>query len=149
MKLLLDEMLDASIAQELRKRGYDLAAIQGDATLEGEGDVDVLGAATQQDRALVTNNVEDFIHLHRRLLSDGEEHAGVILASSRSLPRSKRTVGLWIDTLVRYLDANPTTSLRNARGLLSAEALTKLVSLRFNQTFGSQQRSQFATCSPR
>jgi predicted nuclease of predicted toxin-antitoxin system len=113
VKLLLDEMLDASIAHGLRKRGYDVAAIQRDAALEGKDDPDVLRTATQQNRVLVTNNVEDFARLHQRFLADGEEHAGIILVSSRSLPRSKRTIGLWVQTLVEYLDGNPTTSLKN------------------------------------
>ena len=113
MKLLLDEMLHPSIAQQLRKRGYDIEAIQGNADLEGQEDAAVLRLATASSRVLVTDNVDDFVRLHRLFLAEGEDHAGILLASPRNLPRSKRTIGLWVKTLSAFLRASSSESLKN------------------------------------
>ena len=122
MKLLLDEMLHASIARELRKRGHDVEAIQGNVELEGQDDVAVLKLATASDRALVTDNVDDFMRLHRLFLADGEDHAGILLASSRNLPRSKQTIGVWVKTLHAFLRSNPTSLKNECRWLVGPEA---------------------------
>lgn len=113
MKLLLDEMLDASIADELRKRGRDVDAIQGNAELEGKRDADLLRRATDLDRVVVTDNVQDFARLHQRFLAAGTDHAGILLVSPKRLPRSKRTIGLWVEALDVYLRDNRQTSMKN------------------------------------
>src|SRR5258708_40319212 len=97
VKLLLDEMLSASIAEQLRRQGHDAQATQGNAGLEGKPDPELLRAAREVGRALVTDNVADFARLHRQFLSSGEDHAGVVLVSPRRFPRSKRTIGLWVE----------------------------------------------------
>jgi len=53
VKLLLDEMLDATIAEQLCRRGHDVAATHGNAQLEGKQDPELLRAALELDRALV------------------------------------------------------------------------------------------------
>lgn len=113
MKLLLDEMLHSGIAQQLRKRGHDVEAIQGNMELEGQEDAAVLRLATASGRVLVTDNADDFTRLHRLFLAEGEDHDGILLASSRNLPRSKRTIGLWVRTLHAFLTSNATKSLKN------------------------------------
>ena len=62
MKLLLDEMYAPAIADQLRARGHDVCSLH-DPTyqgLEGEPDHKVWTAAIADDRALVTENVQDF-----------------------------------------------------------------------------------------
>ncbi|MDQ6773079.1 MAG: DUF5615 family PIN-like protein [Candidatus Dormibacteraeota bacterium] len=66
MKLLLDEMLDATIAEQLRHRGHDVEATQAQAGLEGKKDTKLLRAARELDRVVVTGNVRDFVRLHRQ-----------------------------------------------------------------------------------
>lgn len=122
MKLLLDEMLHASIARELRKRGHDVEAIQGNVELEGQDDVAVLRLATASDRALVTDSVDDLMRLYRLFLADGEDHVGILLASSRNLPRSKQTIGVWVKTLHAFLRSNPTSPKNECRWLVGPEA---------------------------
>ena len=113
MKLLLDEMLHERIAQELRKRGHDVEAIQRNVELEGRDDAAVLRHATASGRVLVTDNIEDFVRLHQLFLAEGEDHKGILLASSAKLPRSKRTIGLWVTALHSFLRENPRQSLKN------------------------------------
>ena len=60
--------------------------------LKGCPDVDLLMCAALDERALVTENVKDFIPLHARLIDANEPHGGLILAPSRRFPRSRRTV---------------------------------------------------------
>lgn len=107
MRLILDEMLDAEIALQLRRLGWDVKAIQGDQALEGKKDLDVIRAARELGRVLVTENVRDFARHHRDLLSAGESHCGLLFTSRQRLPRSKGSIGLWVQTIDRYLKAQP------------------------------------------
>ena len=119
MKVLLDEMLDPTIAEQLCRRGHDVAAIQGNAELEGKQDSELLQAARELDRATVTDNIADFARLHRQFLAAGEEHSGIVLASPASFPRSKRTLGIWIEAVATFLEGHEGESLRNTCTWLS------------------------------
>ena len=104
MKLLLDEMLDPAIAAQLRKHGWDVQAIQDDTSLIGKKDLEILRASGALGRVLVTDNVPDFARLHNRFIAAGENHFGLLFASPASLPRSKRTIGLWVAAIARFLE---------------------------------------------
>ena len=69
MRLLLDEMYPATLAEQLRARGHDVVSVH-DADyhhLEGVPDAEVFAAAIADDRALLTENVADFRrHSQRR-----------------------------------------------------------------------------------
>ena len=106
-------MLDAGVAEQLRRRGHDAEAIQSNPGLEGKKDPDVLRAARELDRVVVTDNVQDFARLHQQFLTSVEDHAGIILASSARFPRSKQTIGLWVEALDGFLLDHPDVSLRN------------------------------------
>ena len=119
MKLLLDEMLDATIAEQLCRRGYDVVATQGNAELEGKQDPELLRAAFELDRAIVTDNVADFARLHRQFLAAGAEHSGIILVPPARFPRSKRTIGIWVEALAGFLERHEGASLMNTYTWLS------------------------------
>lgn len=106
MRLLLDEMLDPAIAEQLRKRGHDVEAVQGDVELEGRADPDLLRAASERARVLVADNVQDFARLHQRFARSGEAHAGILLVSPRRYPRAKGTIRKWVDGLEKFLNAH-------------------------------------------
>ncbi|MFN2592101.1 MAG: DUF5615 family PIN-like protein [Candidatus Dormibacteria bacterium] len=117
--LLLDEMLDPEIAVQLRRRGHDVEAVSEDNSLKRMPDADLLRYARSVERILVTDNVGDFDEHHRQFLANGERHAGMILAPSRQFPRSKRTIGLWVDALDAYLMQGPTlATMTNCRDYL-------------------------------
>jgi len=62
MRLLLDEMYPATIAEQLRARGHDVASVHDLAyrRLEGAPDDEIWATAIADDRALVSENVQDF-----------------------------------------------------------------------------------------
>lgn len=87
LKLLLDEMYDPQIARQLnRRRGIDA---QGLGEARGIEDAAVFGLAQLQERAVVTENVSDFIPLAGRAVASGTGHHGLILTSNASFPRAR------------------------------------------------------------
>jgi hypothetical protein len=101
VKLLLDEHFSPEIARQLRIRGHDVVAARESADLHGLTDADLLASATANRRAIVTENVADFVELHRRAILRRRLHAGLVFTSPRRYPRTRRAIG----RLVRALDA--------------------------------------------
>jgi hypothetical protein len=101
MRLLLDEHFSPRIATELRLRGHDVIAARAEPQLRGLSDEQLLASATEQRRAVVTENVADFIELHRATVVRGRRHFGLIFTSARRFPRTTRGIG----RIVRALDA--------------------------------------------
>ena len=89
MKLLLDEMYSATVAVELRRRGFDVVSVHDPdyRHLEGASDQHVFGAAVALERAIVTENVSDFRRLETGALARGEPHPGLVYATNRQFPR--------------------------------------------------------------
>lgn len=106
-------MLDATIAEQLRERGHDVTAVQGDPELESKKDPELLRAARERNRVLVTDNIVDFARLHQEFVRAREDHGGILLASPSSFPRSKRTIGVWVRALDRLLMDESAADLRN------------------------------------
>jgi len=104
--LLLDEMLSPKIADELRRRGHDVVAVAADPMLRSKTDAELFEWARENRRRIVTENVRDF----RPLLRDDSSGPGVIFLSSRTFPRSRKTVGV----LIRALDAWLVSASRSA-----------------------------------
>ncbi|GAC1458166.1 MAG: hypothetical protein NVSMB8_06550 [Candidatus Limnocylindrales bacterium] len=104
LKLLLDEMYGARLAVALRGQGWDVVATQERPQLRGAGDREILAAATSEGRAVVTENVGDFVRLFSMCATSGERHAGIILVSRRRFPRTAARPAEMIgalDTLLR------------------------------------------------
>ena len=114
MRLLLDEQYSPEIAQQLRDAGYDVTAVKRDPTLEQLADEPLLGAAVRQGRALLTNNVRHFAPLATQWAARGDVHLGLVFTSDESMPRSRDTIGLYVEKLRHLLDMNPDDeALRN------------------------------------
>ena len=107
MRLLLDEQFTPEIADQLSTQGYDVTAVSGGVALEGLDDEVLLRIATDQGRALVTNNVRHFASLAIGWAARGEMHAGLISTSDKSLPRSRGSIGLYVERLRELLDGHP------------------------------------------
>ena len=101
LRLLLDEHFSPEVARQLRSRGHDVIAARERIELHGLTDRDLLAAAVEERRVLVTENVADFVELHRQSVVRGGPHAGLIFTSPRRFPRTRRAIG----RLVRALDA--------------------------------------------
>jgi len=103
VKLLLDEHYSPKIAAELRKRGHDVVSAAERDDLRGLGDRELWNLASAERRALVTENVADFMPLVRETAAAGERHCGVVFTSPRSLPRSLGTTGAYVKRLDSFL----------------------------------------------
>lgn len=97
-------MYSPALAVELRGRSHDVVSVHDPGRGLGVGapDVDVLAAAQQEERALVTENIRDYRPLEIGLLADGAHHAGLVYTSNRQFPRGDPSS---LGQLVRALDA--------------------------------------------
>ena len=108
MKLLLDEMYPASVAIGLRKRGYDVIAVQEDENLSESDDPSLFRIAQDVERAVATENVKDFLPLDAVTHGAGRAHHGLIFTTNRSFPRHhRRFVGAITTALSDYLALQP------------------------------------------
>ena len=110
MKLLLDEMYSATLAEQLRGRGHDVVSIH-DAefrSLEGAPDEEVFAAAIAEKRAIVTENVPDFRRLEAAALASHAPTPGLIFTTNRQFPRGDpATVGRLVLALHALLEERP------------------------------------------
>jgi predicted nuclease of predicted toxin-antitoxin system len=104
LKLALDEMYAAAVAEQLRDRDHDVIAVSERADLRGRADEDLLAWAQTEDRALVTDNQRDFIPIHHRCIASGHDHKGLILTTNRRFPRGQpATTGKLVVALDQFL----------------------------------------------
>lgn len=101
--LLLDEMLSADIAGQLRKRGHDVGAAVADPSLVGLPDDQILSGAASSGRALVTANIKDFVPLDARYKTAGRQHAGLVLVSTKTFPQNRTFLTALTDALAALL----------------------------------------------
>lgn len=107
MKLLLDEQFPPDIAAGLRELGHDVVAVSERHDLMSTDDEALLERATAEGRALLTNNVRDFMPIATRWASEGRTHQGLLLVSDRTLRRSRDTIGAYVRALDRVLRSHP------------------------------------------
>jgi predicted nuclease of predicted toxin-antitoxin system len=96
LRLILDEMYPATVAEHLRARGHDVVSLhdQDFRRLEGAPDVEVFEAAIAEQRVLVTENVPDFRRLEADALANGAPSQPLICTTNRQFPRGEAgTVG--------------------------------------------------------
>ena len=82
VKLLLDEDVHASLAETLRKRGYDAVHSQ-ELERKGLSDAEQLEYAALQERCFVSFNVKDFVLLHNVYVAEEKEHWGILVSKQR------------------------------------------------------------------
>jgi len=105
VRLLLDEMISPRIARELREAGRDVQAIKKDRPdLSGCADREIVQRMSDERRAIVTNDIDEFRAIHDRTLAAGEEHSGMVFTFDVPMPRRRDTIPLWVGTLADLLD---------------------------------------------
>jgi predicted nuclease of predicted toxin-antitoxin system len=102
--LLLDEMLSAAIAEQLRAKGHDVAAVVADPALTALPDDQILSHAARAGRALVTANIKDFMPLDTLYRAASQRHAGLILISAKTFPRDRTYTAAITSALANLLD---------------------------------------------
>lgn len=103
MRLLLDEHYPKEIAAQLRKRGHDVDCVQERAELLTRGDDAVFAAAVREERAVVTEDVRDYVRLLEHTIAGGDDCFGLLITSPRTLPRTQGGIGLIVRTLDAFL----------------------------------------------
>jgi Domain of unknown function (DUF5615) len=98
VRLALDHHYPTAIAEQLRTMGHDaVAAIERD--WHREPDEVLLTLCVAEQRALLTNNVGDFMTIIRSWAVRGQRHAGLVFTSDVSLPRTHATIGRYVKLL--------------------------------------------------
>ncbi len=82
VKLLSDEDVHASLAEALRKRGYDAVHLQ-ELDRKGLSDAEQLAYAAAQERCFISFNIKDFVLLHNLYVTEEKEHWGILVSKQR------------------------------------------------------------------
>lgn len=78
-KLLLDEHIWAYLAVILREHGFDVTHVC-EIDLVATPDSEILQYAADNNQAVVTFNVRDFVPLGIQYFEDGKEHFGIVVS---------------------------------------------------------------------
>jgi hypothetical protein len=107
VRLCLDEHYSPQIASNLRHAGYDARSVKERPELQSMSDKELLGTLTTEGRALLSENVADFIPLITQRAAQGEPHSGLIFSTNKTMPRSKATIGRYVAALTLLLERFP------------------------------------------
>lgn len=88
MNLLLDEMHAPGVAVQLTGEGFDVVAVADQPDLRSMADEELLAYAATERRALVTDNVGDFMPLATAWAGEHRTHSGLIFTNARRFNRS-------------------------------------------------------------
>ncbi len=105
MKLLLDEMISAGVAEQLRSRERDVEAVSEQRELRGLTDRDIFEYAQGAERSLVTYNRDDFLGLDRLYRGENRPHCGIVILNPRRFPQGPASIDPLVTSLARLIDA--------------------------------------------
>jgi hypothetical protein len=107
VKLLLDEMMSAVVAERLRLRDRDVEAVSERRELRGLADDDLFQYAQAAARSVVTYNRDDFLELDRRIRSQGRNHSGIVILNPRRFPQGPASIGPLVKSLDELITDGP------------------------------------------
>jgi hypothetical protein len=107
VKLLLDEMYPAHLARALRERGADAEAVDERSPLRGLADEELLLVAAREGRALLSENVADFMRLYGEWGAADRRHAGIVIALSSRFSRTPAGYEVLVGSLVDLCAQRP------------------------------------------
>jgi hypothetical protein len=103
VKLLLDEMYPASLAEALRGANIDSFTVT-ELALAGRSDFDVLTAAVADGYVVLTENVADFARIAADHITAGHHHPGVLIALSSRFSRRPAGRGALVAAVLAIAD---------------------------------------------
>ena len=116
LKLLLDETYPPAITEQLRRRGHDADAVAARGELRTLPDPDIFATAQLEQRAVVTENVDDFSAIADSHDQRGNAHHGLVLVNPHRYARGNpRTIGRMVTALERLLGEQPGTDPTSLR----------------------------------
>ncbi|ORW09442.1 DUF5615 family PIN-like protein [Mycolicibacter longobardus] len=86
MKVLLDEMYPAALAEHLKAVGLEVSTVSG-LGLAGQDDLTVFAAAVAGGFAVLTENVSDFTRIAAEHIASGYHHHGLLIALAARFSR--------------------------------------------------------------
>jgi hypothetical protein len=107
VRLCLDEHYSPRIAEQLRRQGFDVYAVAERPELRTLCDRELWSHVQSERRALLTENLADFMPFVHEAAATGDDHWGLIMSSPRSLPHGKNTIGAFVQRLRALLETNP------------------------------------------
>jgi hypothetical protein len=105
VRLLLDAMYWPALADQLVARGHDVSAAVARAELAGLGDEDLFDAAQAERRAVVTENVGDYVPIVGAYAAAGRAHHGLVLVAASAYARDRANREATLGRMVTALDA--------------------------------------------
>jgi hypothetical protein len=99
-------MLSPEIARVLRARGHDVEAIKEHREWIALPDEEVMRAAREERRTVVTNNLRDYRPLHHAAVASGRGHFGMVFVPAE-YRRTRADVGRIVAALARGLASHP------------------------------------------
>lgn len=113
-------MISAIVAEQLRARGHDVVAVQdgGLEHLRGVDDCLVMDHAAETCRAVVTDNIPDFVRCHQLRVDRDRPHFGLLLFTNDTFPRHRhdafagQLLTALQDQLLTYSDDNDSSWVR-------------------------------------
>jgi hypothetical protein len=106
VKLAIDHHYPIAIVEQLRIVGHDaVAAVERG--WHREPDEALLALCVAEQRALLTNNVGDFMAIARGWAVRGQQHSGLVFTSDASLPRTRAMIGTYVKLIDALLRENP------------------------------------------
>jgi len=106
VKLLLDEHFSPEIARQLRKLGHDVVAVKEQPSLIARTDRVHFASTSQQQRAIVTQDLGDFRPLLTQAMRAGTKTYGLVCVPSR-VKLSRKAFGALTEALDELLRRNP------------------------------------------
>jgi predicted nuclease of predicted toxin-antitoxin system len=103
LRLLLDEMYPAALADALRVLDIDASTVV-ELGLGGSSDPEVFAAAVAEGYTLLTENVADFAHVSAEHLTAGRHHHGVLIALSSRVSCRPAGIGVLVIAICAAVD---------------------------------------------
>src|SRR5215470_6448818 len=101
-------MYPAALAEQLRRRGLDAVAVTERKELRSLADAAIFTVAQDERRAIVTENVADFVLLGEEADQRGRAHHGIVLIDPAKFPRGQeRTIGRLVKALEKLIASFP------------------------------------------
>jgi hypothetical protein len=98
LRLLLDEMYSATLAEALRAIDISVFTVV-ELGLAGKSDPEVFAAAIAHGHPVLTENVADFVRISAEHLTTGRHHPGVLIALSSRFSRRPAGTGALVASI--------------------------------------------------